>query len=85
MSEQPQLPDGNGDDEAAEDEDAAYNNMLQDVATKKYGSNDIEIDPLEDEDISEGDNGVWVRGWLWLYNTDIGLEDDDSPQEDDCG
>lgn len=35
-----------------------------------FGEDDIEIDDVDDADLarelSVGDDGAWVRGWLWV-------------------
>lgn len=75
---------GIAEEQPAEDEEtAAYLERLQDAASTKYCSytNDIAVDPLTADDISEADKGVWVRGWLWLSSVDdLGEPEDD----DDC-
>lgn len=39
---------------------------LEKRARDQYGSGDIEIDPLKEEDVSSSDDGDWVRVWVWL-------------------
>jgi hypothetical protein len=52
------------------------------TAQEVYGhyrdGNEIEVD--DDAGTSEADDGTWVQAWLWLYNDDLGIEDD---EEDD--
>ena len=49
-----------------------------------YGSdNEIETDGCNI--LSIGDTGIWVNGWLWVPNEDVGLpgEDDDEEEEEE--
>lgn len=47
---------------------------LANLATELYArgmNDDIEIDPLTDKDISEGDNGTWVRAWVFISASEL--------------
>lgn len=52
--------------DAHDNSTSEYRDKLMLHARKKYGSNDVEIDDLTAFDISEADDGVWVRAWVWL-------------------
>jgi len=55
---------------------------LTDQAVDLYPGDDIEIDgKLYPCDISEADNGVWVRGWIWIPQDSE--DDEDDRDEDD--
>jgi hypothetical protein len=72
------------DETPAEDvETDEYLDRLCDLANEKHGSNAIEIEQLTIDDISEADGGVWVRGWLWLADKDLGDLRDTSDDDDD--
>jgi hypothetical protein len=36
------------------------------TARDDYVNDDIEIDPDEDVNFSEGDDGTWVSAWVWV-------------------
>ena len=47
-------------------------------AREKYAlcsNDDLEID--NEPQTSEGDDGVWVQAWVWVYHRDVGLDIDD--------
>ena len=55
---------------------------LVEEAVDLYPGDDIEIDgKLYPCDISEADNGVWVRGWIWIPQDSE--DDEDDRDEDD--
>ena len=35
-------------------------------AVEQYGGDDINIDATRPEHFSEGDDGTWVRAWVWV-------------------
>jgi hypothetical protein len=39
---------------------------LRRKAMELYQSDDLEIDELKNEDVSEADAGYWVRAWVWI-------------------
>lgn len=41
---------------------------------------DVEIDDVTV--IAEGDDGAWVLNWMWVYNSEAGVEKDDDEEED---
>jgi hypothetical protein len=69
-------------DESQDDLSGAEQDELVRLATERYGSSDIQID--SDAAFSWGVDGVWVSGWLFLSNEEIGRdeEDDDAQTAD---
>lgn len=43
---------------------------LEREARALYGSDDVEIDPLTEKDISQSESGTWVRAWVFVPNGD---------------
>ncbi len=54
-----------------------YLDNLRADAIAEYGSNDVAIDPLTGFDISEADNGTWVRAWVWLSDEEKEEEEEE--------
>lgn len=45
--------------------EALRHRTAQAIAVEKYGSNDIEIEP-PDEEVEEADGGYWVKAYVWV-------------------
>jgi hypothetical protein len=45
-------------------------------ATDQYCNDDVELDDdaITGRTLSVGDDGVWVRAWLWVSNEEIDAE-----------
>lgn len=54
-------------------ENKARLKAITDLAREMVSSNfdDVEVDPLESDDISDSEDGVWVRCWFLLRHDDI--------------
>jgi hypothetical protein len=37
----------------------------------KGSDNNVEIDPLTAADLSQANDGCWVRAWVWLYDVEV--------------
>jgi hypothetical protein len=48
--------------------------VLRKKAIELYQTNDVQIDPLKDEDVAEADSGYWVRAWVWIPEDAVNLE-----------
>lgn len=67
---------------AAAEEETPHRDAFIAAAREAYGSDEIEVD--DDAKISEGDEGAFVQGWLWVSNAEAGL-DEDLGNCADCG
>lgn len=48
--------------------------VLRKKAIELYRTDDVEIDELKDEDVSEANSGYWVRAWVWIPEDTVNLE-----------
>lgn len=58
---------------------------LVDKARQAYcqgSSNNIEVD--DDARLSQGDEGTWVQGWLWVPNDEDEDDEDCDDDDEDC-
>lgn len=53
---------------------------LEDLAIRYCGSDEIEVDPLHPGDISPGEDGIWVRAWVFLDNEYLADHDIRNPE-----
>jgi len=48
------------------------------IAARQLGGDDVQID--NDTTLSEAEEGKWVMSWLWVSNTEAGVESNDDEQ-----
>ena len=42
-----------------------------DVAAREYGTDEVNIDGLEDTEVSVNDEGMWVQAWVFVSNVEM--------------
>lgn len=46
------------------------NKQYADSANEQFGSDEVEIDPDNIVSKGEGEDGAWVKAWIWVYDED---------------